>query len=142
MTTIRYRLRTFQVATACVADGPTVAGPYEAVQTLRAIFADLDRDVEHFVVLALNVRGKVNGFKVVAQGTATASLVHPACVFRAAMLLSAVTIIVAHNHPSGDLSPSEEDTSITQRLKDGGKLLGIPVIDHIIVTEKGYRSVA
>ena len=129
----RYALRSF---TLQVADpGPlTECGSSDAAtQALRAMYADLDADQEHFSILALNNKTRAVGFKSIFTGTATASLVHPREVFRAAIMLGAVSIILAHNHPSGDPEPSDEDVQITKRMVEAGRLLGIPVADHIIL---------
>ena len=78
----------------------------------------------------------------VSLGTLAASLVHPREVFKAAIIGNAAAIIVIHNHPSGDPTPSREDREITARLKSCGETLGIPVLDHIVVAAEGYRSFA
>lgn len=77
---------------------------------------------------------------VVSQGTLTASLVHPREVFRPALREAAAAVVLVHNHPSGDPTPSREDREITTRLAAAGELLGIPVLDHVVVAERGYAS--
>jgi DNA repair protein RadC len=77
---------------------------------------------------------------MVSQGTLTASLVHPREVFRPALRESAAAVVLVHNHPSGDPTPSREDIEITERLMRAGELLGVPVLDHVVVAERGYRS--
>ena len=99
-------------------------------------------DREHFLMLPLDGRNRVLGFEIVSVGTLTASLVHPREVFKTAILANAAAIIVAHNHPSGDPTPSAEDRAITQRLKDAGELLGIRLLDHVVLGERGYWSFA
>jgi DNA repair protein RadC len=99
-------------------------------------------DREHFLTLVLDGKNRVLGFEIVSVGTLTASLVHPREVFKAAILANAAAIIVAHNHPSGDPTPSAEDRAITQRLKDAGELLGIRLLDHVILGDPGYYSFA
>jgi len=137
MTTERYnyktRLKTLHISIAREASGRAIDGPDRAVATTRTILADLDPDQEHFLVLALNAAGKVNGYRVVASGTLTSCIVHPREVFRAAIMLGAASIIVAHNHPSGDPAPSSEDRALTDRLIEAGKLLGIPVHDSLVI---------
>lgn len=96
---------------------------------------------EHFVVFYLNTRNAVIKREIVSVGILNASLVHPREVFELAIAHNAAGIILAHNHPSGDLSPSEEDQRITERLIDAGKLLGIKVYDHIVITNGGHRSI-
>lgn len=94
---------------------------------------------EHFVILYLNTRNDliVNNVSI---GTLNASLVHPREVFKGAVHAHAAQVIVAHNHPSGNTEPSEDDLTLTKRLVEAGKILGIEVIDHIIVTNNAYLS--
>lgn len=137
------RLKTFRVGLVCEprdryghADGPEAA-----VGIARAILErEGDGDKENFLLLAMNARGQVTGYKVVGVGTMTASLVHPREVFRAALALEAVTVLVVHNHPSGDPTPSDEDRELTQRLKKAGEIIGIPVVDHIVLGDGEWSS--
>lgn len=92
-------------------------------------------DRERFVVLLLDVRNRVQNCVEVSVGSIDASIVHPREVFSSAIRQGAAAIIAAHNHPSGDAAPSEEDIAITRRLADAGELLGIPLLDHLIVTD-------
>jgi len=96
-----------------------------------------NRDRETFIVLLLNTKNRIIAEEVVSVGTLSGSLVHPREVFKAAVSGSAAGIIVAHNHPSGDPEPSREDREITTRLRECGKILGIPLVDHVIVTPTG-----
>jgi DNA repair protein RadC len=105
----------------------------EAAKLIRQFLGDVPE--EHFVLLVLDARRRVIGMSEVSVGTLSASLVHPREVFRAAILLNGAAIIVAHNHPSGDCSPSSEDRDVTRRLQRAGELLGIPVADHIVLGE-------
>jgi len=95
---------------------------------------------ESFIVLALDSRNQPLGFAVVAEGGVSFAAVDRSLVFKAAVLLPAPSIILVHNHPSGELSPSEDDIRITEQIVEGGKLLGVRVLDHIIMTERGYYS--
>lgn len=95
---------------------------------------------EHFLVLLLNARHEVLGKETVSIGSLNASIVHPREVFRPAVLQAAASIVLVHNHPSGDPEPSEEDLSITKRLVQVGDLLGISVLDHVIVASRGHVS--
>ncbi len=95
---------------------------------------------EHFVVLYLNARNQVIHKETVSIGTLNASLVHPREVFQPAVAKSAASIVLTHNHPSGSTSPSEDDIEITRRMVKAGEIMGIEVLDHVIVSEKGYRS--
>ena len=96
--------------------------------------------VEIFRVLLLNVRHEVLRRVTVSRGSLTSAIVHPREVFRPAILASAATILVVHNHPSGDAEPSREDVEISKRLARAGELLGIPLLDHVIVARGGYAS--
>ena len=95
---------------------------------------------EHFLVLLLNARHEVLGKETVSIGSLNASIVHPREVFKPAVLASAASIVLVHNHPSGDPEPSEEDVSITKRLAQVGELLGISVLDHVIIASRGIAS--
>lgn len=95
---------------------------------------------ELFVVILQDVKGCVISHHVVAIGTLTHAPVHPREVFYPAIRHKAVSLILVHNHPSGDLTPSKQDYDLTRKLIDVGQLIGIPVNDHIIVSEQGYLS--
>lgn len=95
---------------------------------------------EHFVVLLLNARHEVEGIETVSIGSLNASIVHPREVFKPAVVSSAASVVLVHNHPSGDPEPSEEDLSITKRLVEVGDLLGIGVLDHVLVASRGLVS--
>ncbi|MFI5372973.1 MAG: RadC family protein, partial [Candidatus Eisenbacteria bacterium] len=95
---------------------------------------------EHFVVLLLNARHELQVRETVSIGSLNASIVHPREVFLPAITHSAASVILVHNHPSGDPEPSEEDLGITRRLVEVGELVGIGVLDHVIVAERGVVS--
>ena len=95
---------------------------------------------EHFLVVLLNARHEVTGIETISIGSLNASIVHPREVFRPAMIATAASVVLVHNHPSGDAEPSEEDLSITKRLVECGELLGIGVLDHVIVASRGVVS--
>ncbi|MBI3288477.1 MAG: DNA repair protein RadC [Elusimicrobia bacterium] len=95
---------------------------------------------EHFLVLCLNARRQLLRIETVSVGTLSASLVHPREVFAPAISHGAAAIVAVHNHPSGDTSPSAEDREVTRRLQRGGDLLGIPLADHVIVSESSFFS--
>lgn len=108
------------------------------VNSMLAEFAD--KKQEHFVVITLNGSNMVIRKQVVFVGTVNASLVHPREVFALALEDRAAAIIVAHNHPSGSLTPSREDNAISERLKKCGELMGIEVLDHVICSKNGFFS--
>jgi DNA repair protein RadC len=95
---------------------------------------------EHFVVFYLDARNRLIERQIVSVGILNASLVHPREVFEPAVALRAAGIIAVHNHPSGSLDPSEHDSAITKRLAESGKIMGIGLLDHIIVSTAGFMS--
>ena len=95
---------------------------------------------ECFLALLLDGRHRLINEVLVTRGTLTASLVHPREVFRSAVREAAAALVLVHNHPSGDPSPSREDREVTERLARAGEILGVRVIDHVIVAENGYHS--
>jgi len=104
------------------------------------LFRDLRKEV--FKILLLNRANRLIKEVLASEGTLDASIVHPRDVFREAILESAAGVILIHNHPSGNASPSEEDLRITRQLVEAGRLMGIKVCDHIILAGDGYRSLA
>ena len=119
-------------------DRPVVDSPERAVDLLADIRS---KKQEHFVCLTLDGANRLIAKRVVTIGTLTASLVHPREVFADAITDRAAGIIVAHNHPSGSLEISQADRDVTDRLTEAGKLLGITLIDHIIVTKDSFQSI-
>jgi len=115
-----------------------VTNPIYAVDYIRNKISDFSK--ENYLILSFDTRNRLLGVDNVSVGTATASLVHMRETFKAAVKRHAVQIIAAHNHPSGDCEPSDEDLKITKRLTEAGKIMGIEVIDHIIVTKTDYYS--
>jgi DNA repair protein RadC len=99
-----------------------------------------DASQEHFLVILLDARHRVLRSETISQGTLTASLVHPREVFRPALRDAAAALVLVHNHPSGDPTPSAEDREITARLASAGELLGVRVLDHVVVAERGFCS--
>jgi DNA repair protein RadC len=116
---------------------PTILSAKDAMaqlQELRTI------KKENFVALYLNARNQLIHKETISIGTLNASLIHPREVFKSAIDHLAASILVAHNHPSGSLEPSEDDLEVTRRLKEAGKILGIEIVDHVIVTKMAYIS--
>jgi DNA repair protein RadC len=100
------------------------------------------RSQESFLVLLCDVKNRVTAEREISRGTLDASLVHPREVFGCAVREAAASVVLAHNHPSGDPEPSDEDIELTHRLCQAGRLLGIPVLDHIIVGDGRFVSLA
>ena len=102
--------------------------------------------VETFLVFSVDTKKRITGISTITQGTLNASLVHPREVFQAALLHNAASIILVHNHPSGDPAPSPEDIAVTRKLIEAGRIMGIPVSDHIIIGDDrlfppGFHSI-
>lgn len=114
-----------------------VLSPLQVWQNLTELRANKK---EHFVVFFLNTQNQIIQKEIVSIGTLNTSLVHPREVFEPAIRYLASHIVVAHNHPSGSLVPSDEDLSVTKRLASAGRLLGIELLDHVIVTATQYLS--
>jgi DNA repair protein RadC len=129
-----------RLATTVDAPRPVVSCPLDAANLLMEEMRYLHE--EHYRALFLDTRHSVIKVVEVSMGTLSASIVHPRETFRAAIAHGAYCIIVVHNHPSGDPSPSNEDMALTARLKQSGELLGIPVIDHIIIGDGRYVSLS
>lgn len=115
-----------------------ISSPEDAARFICSVLRDEAR--EHFIALYLDGAHNLASYSVVSTGSANSAPVHPREVFQGAVLCGACALIVGHNHPSGELNPSEEDRSVTKRLVEAGKLLGISVLDHLIVSEQGYFS--
>jgi DNA repair protein RadC len=119
-------------------EGYDIKDPQSVVRAVRGTIKDKAK--EHFKLILLNTRNKIIGLSTVSIGTLNASLVHPREVFKDAIRHSASSVVIAHNHPSGDPEPSEEDLKITRRLVESGKILGIEVLDHIIIGKDTFVS--
>jgi DNA repair protein RadC len=101
---------------------------------------EIDREKEHFYVMHLDVKNRVKLVEIVSIGTLNSSLVHPRETFRRAVCQGSAAIMVAHNHPSGECEPSDEDMKVTQLLFKAGNILGIQLLDHIIFTSTEFFS--
>lgn len=112
-----------------------VSSPTSAYDIAKQFLQDVDR--EHFIVMCLDTKNKVNAINTVSIGSINATTLHPREVFKPAILSNSASIIVAHNHPSGDAEPSPEDVHMTKRLVEVGELMGIPCLDHIVIGD-GY----
>jgi len=117
-----------------------IACPSTVAEVFRATVKTMA--VESTLVMCLDGANKLISVSVVSQGTVNAATVHPRDVFRHAIAMNSASIILAHNHPSGNLAASEADEVLTQRIAQGGKILGIKVLDHVIVTRDAYTSMA
>ncbi len=109
-------------------------------QDILAVEDKIEQDKEHYYVMHLNIRNQVMMVELVTIGLLSNSLVHPRETFRRAISAGAAAIIVAHNHPSGEVDPSDDDIKVTKTIFEAGELLGIKMLDHIIFTNNSYFS--
>ena len=112
-----------------------ISSPTEAAGLGRKFLEEADR--EQVIVCCLDTKNQPVSMNIVSIGTINSSLVHPREVFKTAILSNAASIILFHNHPSGDPEPSTEDTTITRRIKEAGILMGIELLDHVIIGSEG-----
>jgi DNA repair protein RadC len=115
-----------------------ISSPKDFFELFQPIFKD--EPVEIFIVAWLSSANRIIGFEKVSVGNLNSSIVDPRSVFRSAIVSNSASIICAHNHPSGNNEPSDEDISISKKLVESGKLLGIHMFDHIIFAEDSYTS--
>ncbi len=112
----------------------------EVAAYLRAVIKDFSYEV--FAVIFLNQANKINHFEILSKGGITGTVADPRVILKKALEVAATAIILCHNHPSGNLQPSQSDKDLTAKIKEAAKYLDIKVIDHIIVSEDGYYSFA
>jgi DNA repair protein RadC len=110
---------------------PKINGMNDVVEAVKPMIADPNK--EFFIALYLNTKNGMLKQEVVSIGSLNANIIHPREIFKTACMISASSIIVAHNHPSGDPSPSREDIEITIKLSEAGKMMGIELLDHVII---------
>ena len=116
---------------------PGISAPADAIPLLTEI---KDQRKEFFLCLYLNARNQMIHKEVVSIGSLSASIVHPREVFQMAVAKSAASIVLAHNHPSGDATPSREDVDLTRRLQQAGQIMGIDILDHLIIAADQFVS--
>ncbi len=117
---------------------PCFRGPAEVARYLIARFGN--RDVEEFGILMLDSRGCLRRAEIISRGSLTGAPVHPRDLFRLAAAYQAVSLILFHNHPSGDPDPSPADRQLTRRLQEAGAIMGIPVLDHVVIGAGKWHS--
>lgn len=126
-----------------VSEKGSIKSSNDAARILKSILSaepEIEREKEHFWAIGLNIKNQIKYVELVSLGTLTSSLVHPRETFRMAVMKGIASLIVGHNHPSGDTTPSRDDLTITKRLKEAGEILGINLLDHVIVTETEHKS--
>lgn len=116
-----------------------ICDPEDVYNLVRGELVSSDR--ERFLSIMLTTKNYLIGVETVYVGSVTSAVIVPRDVFKSAILANAVTIILCHNHPSGDPTPGEHDVELTKKMREAGKLLGIYVLDHLVITDRGFRSV-
>ena len=135
----RYDIRMVRDGRVPIMEAPVIIRT--PADTLPVLEAELgSRSAEVFLALAMNTKNHVIAILPVSQGSLNASIVHPRELFQRAILSNGASLILAHNHPSGDASPSPEDIALTRRLVEAGQLLDIPILDHIILGYGNFYS--
>lgn len=134
-----------EVSTNCPDLSYAIKSPYDAATIGKEFMRIHEEPEEYMYMICMNTKNKVIGVFEISHGSVNSSIVNPREVFQKALLANAVSIIVMHNHPSGDPTPSREDIEVTKRLVEAGKVVGVEVLDHIIIgdrysslKEKGY----
>jgi DNA repair protein RadC len=135
--TIRYSVKKDGDGQAVIV-GRSITSPRDSAAALVALLQDEPTEV--FAIICLTTKYRVIAYHEVSRGTLDSTLVHPREVFKAALLANAAAIIVCHNHPSGDPTPTVDDIEVTRRLAATGQVVGIEVLDHIVVGDGRYYS--
>jgi DNA repair protein RadC len=130
-----YSLRLVKESSAAYNVEKTIKNPTNASEVINQVFDMQNQPNEVFAILCLNTKNKVVGAHIISQGSLNESIVHPREVFKAAMINNAASVILAHNHPSGDPEPSREDIETTNKLVQAGEIMGIKVLDHVIISD-------
>ena len=137
----RILLSAFELSRRVFHKGPTVVPAISCPCDSLPFLCDIrEKDKEHFACLFLNARNQMIHKQIISIGSLSASIVHPREVFSVAIKHCAASIILGHNHPSSDPSPSKDDIELTRRLKSAGEILGIEILDHVIVSENDFTS--
>ena len=134
----RFDVRLVRDGRVATLEPTIIRRPEDTLPVLEAELSELA--YERFIALALNTKNHVTAVLPVSSGSLNASIVHPRELFQRAILANAASLILCHNHPSGDPSPSPEDLSLTRKLVDAGLLLDIPILDHLILGYGCYTS--
>ncbi len=137
---IARRINDYELSQATKVQGMKALSPQDVYMLLKPKIKNLTK--EHFLTLSFDIRNHLLGVDTISIGTLTDNLVHPRETFEAAIRRHAAKIIIAHNHPSGDSSPSSEDDQVTKQIIEAGQILSIMVIDHVILSRNGYYSYA
>jgi len=120
-----------------------ITKPGDIYQIMKPIYSqndELDKEKEQLYMIGLDTRNNIKTIDLISMGTINESLVSPREVYRTALIKNCISIILVHNHPSQEPTPSQEDLDVTKKLKDAGKMIGVNLLDHLIFTDNGYQS--
>ena len=120
-----------------------ITKPEDIYQIMKPIYSqndELDKEKEQLYLIGLDARNNIKTIDLISMGTINESLVSPREVYRTALIKNCISIILVHNHPSQEPTPSQEDLDVTKKLKDAGKMIGVNLLDHLIFTDNGYQS--
>lgn len=117
-----------------------IRAPHETYMTINEMTKHFDANKEHLFLFCLDTKNQIKSTDIISIGTLNANIVHPREIFYAAIVNRSASIILAHNHPSGDPTPSQEDIAVTEKIIKGRKMLGIDVLDHVIIGKGQYVS--
>ena len=134
----RFDVRLVRDGRVAALEPTIIRRPEDTLPVLEAELSELG--YEKFIALALNTKNHVTAVLPVSSGSLNASIVHPRELFQRAILANCASLILAHNHPSGDPTPSPEDIALTRKLVEAGQLLDIPILDHVILGYGKYSS--
>lgn len=123
-------------------EGKKVSSSETAFSHLRRLWPLDMNHIERFYILTLNRANQITGFSLISQGGCSGTVADTKVIFQKALLSNAQALILAHNHSSGQLEPSSNDLSLTRKMVEAGKVLDIPILDHIIITAEGFYSFA
>ncbi len=138
---MRYEVETYKVSLGVAEQSEEVSTASGAAAVARSILQGFDADQEHFILLALDGQNRVYGFKHLFSGASTACHVYTKETLRAALLLGADAVIIAHNHPSGDATPSQNDLTLEKTLREGFKTIDLTLLDSLIIgTSRNWSS--
>ncbi|MEQ1843981.1 MAG: DNA repair protein RadC [Nitrospira sp.] len=136
----RYTIELVRDPTSPYTTSQSFISPQHTFAYLKPILEDQDR--EHMYGVFLDTKHRIIGMHHIAMGSMNQAIIHPREVFKCAILLNAAALVIAHNHPSGDPTPSAEDRLLTKRLADAGEILGITLLDHLVIGDNRFYSFA
>jgi len=116
----------------------SIKAPWQVADFVRSVMTDNSR--EHCIALYLDASNQIASYSLISIGGANSAPIAPREVFQRAVLVGALSIVLSHNHPSGGLEPSVQDREVTERMKEAGRIMGIQILDHVIVTDQGFFS--